>query len=318
MTPSLAQRSAGCNPAPSSSEPCADFHPGDEFFASPLEGFGQASVTLAIGPVRMGLEGLSREQADRLTFRFRPFVAPPGGARDVTIDLRRAPVSRFLGWPAGGPEVYRLESRRAAGRLHLWSYEFAGCWDSGGRRGMLALVSAEGELFDRGLENFLRVLTAAHILDAGGFLLHGSGVVRDGRAYVFFGPSGSGKTTVTHLSPGDTVLSDDLTLVVRGPNGGYEASGIPFGMAHHRTPDTGGSFPIAGLFRLAQSREVGLEPLAGARALAEVSGSLPFVMQATGQAAKAIDVVARAIEAIPVHRLRFRKDDAFWGVVREV
>src|SRR5207247_1225576 len=82
-------------------------------------------------------------------------------------------------------------------------------------RPFLALVRAEGPLFDRGLENFLRILTASHILESGGFLLHASGVVRAGRAYVFFGPSGSGKTTVTHLSPGDQVLSDDLTLVVR-------------------------------------------------------------------------------------------------------
>src|SRR2546422_11646120 len=68
---------------------------------------------------------------------------------------------------------------------------------------------------------------------------------------LFRSPSGSGKTTVTHLSPGDQVLSDDLTLVVR-TRGRYEAAGIPFGMAHHRVPDTSGSFPIASLNRLVQ------------------------------------------------------------------
>ncbi len=317
MTPSLTQLRAGSSPVSSSTGPDSDFRPGSEFFSSAVGPFGEATVTLGIGPLRMRLDDLSEEQAGRIARRFHAFVASRAGTPDVAVAMRQAGVGRFLLWPAREAEVYRLESRLAGDRLFLWSYEFAGWWERAGLRALLALVRPEGHLFDRGLENFLRVLTASYILEAGGFLLHASGVVRGGRAYVFFGPSGSGKTTVTHLSPGDTILSDDLTLVVRRPDGSYEAAGIPFGLAHHRTPETGGSFPIAGFYRLVQSREVALEPLAGARALAEVSGSLPFVMQETRQAAKAIEVVARAIETIPVHRLRFRKDDAFWGAVRE-
>ena len=60
-----------------------------------------------------------------------------------------------------------------------------------------------------------------------------------------------------------------------------------------------------------------IEPLSGARAVAEVAGSLPFVMQETAQSALAVDVVARALESVPVYRLHFRKSDAFWGVVEE-
>ncbi|HEU4402551.1 MAG TPA: hypothetical protein VFT43_10650, partial [Candidatus Polarisedimenticolia bacterium] len=273
---------------------------------------------------RMRLEGLSRRQAEGLPERFRPFTVSPdrfaataGCGAPITVALRQAPVEEFLATPRGRAETYRLESRVAGERLVLWTYEFAGRVEAKRRRALLALVSPEGHLFERGLENFLRVLTASYVLESGGFLLHGSGVVRAGKAYVFFGPSGSGKTTVTHLSPGDTILSDDLTLVVRGEGGRYEAAGIPFGMAHHRVPETGASFPIASFNRLVQSRSVERESLGPARALAELAGSLPFVMQETKQAARALEVVARAVAEVPVHRLRFRKDDAFWGVVGE-
>jgi hypothetical protein len=140
--------------------------------------------------------------------------------------------------------------------------------------------------------------------------------VRDGRAYVFFGPSGSGKTTVTHLSPGDQVLSDDLTLVVCN-EGRFEAAGIPFGMAHHRVADSHASFPIASFNRLVQSGQVRRRRLQGARALGEIVGSLPFVMQDTLQAAQAMEAVGHALRSVPVHRLEFRKDSTFWQIVEE-
>ena len=145
--------------------------------------------------------------------------------------------------------------------------------------------------------------------------MHGSGIVRGGAAYVFFGPSGSGKTTVTHLSPQDTILSDDLTLIVPSEEG-YAAVGIPFGMAHHRTPQTSASFPLASLNRLEQTdQEVHAEPIEGARALAELAGSLPFVMQEKEQAARALETARRVLESVPAYRLHFRRDDAFWNVV---
>jgi hypothetical protein len=298
--------------------PQADFHPGRSYFDAPARPFGTASIDLGVGPIRMRLEGLSGVQARALRERFRPFTAEGRGQADLAIALSGAPVARFLRLPGVGDlETYRLESRSEEGRTSLWSYEFAGWVDAGSRRARLDLVEAGGVLFDRGLENFLRVMTAAFVLERGGFLLHGSGVVRGGRAYIFFGPSGSGKTTVTDLSPADLVLSDDLTLVIPGGEGGYVAAGIPFGMAHHRIPATRGSFPIASLNRLEQSPSVRREPIQGAQAVAEVAASLPFVMQETRQASRAIEVLSLALGTIPVYRLFFRKDGAFWSVVEE-
>ena len=289
-----------------------DFVPGEEFFAAPGRPFGAAALDLCLGPLRFRLEGLAGRQCASLNARFHPFAGVPAGEPDLVVGLRRASVGAFLRMRPGTPETYRLDARMAGSRRFLWSYEFAGWMEARDRRAVLALVEPEGALFERGLENFLRVMTASFVLDRGGFLLHHA----RGRAYVFFGPSGSGKTTVTLLSPRDTILSDDLTLVVPG-SAGYEAAGIPFGLAHHAVAPTRQSFPIASLNRLVQSASVGRRPLAGGRAVAEVAGSLPFVMRETSQASKAVEVVGRALRTLPVHRLSFRMDDAFWRLVEE-
>src|SRR5262245_27013883 len=208
-----------------------DFVPEAEFFKSLGEGYGSASIALRIGPLHLTIDALSERQLENLRARFGPFVVERGENPDLRIELRPAGRESFLrNPPAGQGEWYRLHRRATADGTLVCSYEFAGFHKASGRQAVLSLVQPEGRLFDRGLENFLRVLTVSFVLESGGFLLHASGIVRNGRAYVFFGPSGSGKTTVTHLSPNDVVLSDDLTLVVRTGRG-YEAAGIPFGMA---------------------------------------------------------------------------------------
>ena len=290
-----------------------DFNPDEEWFASTRHPFGRCALALRIGPLRFDLEGLSERQRDRFAAQYLPFLEPASAPADLTIRLTRAGVETFLA--LRDSETYRMPTRLDGGARRWWSYEFAGTLSADRRQAELALVEEEGPLFQRGSENFLRALTAGFILDRGGMLLHGAAVVRSGRAYVFFGPSGSGKTTVTRLSPDDLVLSDDLTLVVRD-GGTFRAAGIPFGMAHHHVPDTNEAFPIAGLHRLVQSNEVRRERVTGAAAMAEVIASLPFVLDA-GDPRPPMEIAARLTGEVPLWRLHFRKDDAFWSVIEE-
>lgn len=298
-----------------------DFNPDDRYFASLRTPFGPAALALRIGPIDIRLQGLSAGQADLLRDRYRPFLhrarAAGAAAPALVISLRTVEVNQFLALPKGGGEIYRMERRVSEKGFSVWSYEFAGSLDVRERTATLGLVQSEGHLFDRGLENFLRVLTAAYVLERGGLLIHAAAIVRNGRAFVFFGPSGSGKTTVTHLSPRDVILSDDLALILPGPEG-YRAAGIPFGMAHHRIPQTNASFPVASLNRLVQSTEVDVEPIAGGRALAELAGSLPFVMQEPAQASRALETARRVLGSVPVRRLYFRRDESFWTVIEGV
>jgi hypothetical protein len=293
----------------------ADFNPDAAWFAAGRPPFGEGTLALRVGPLRFGLEGLSARQRDRFVTQYSPFLEEGSAPDDFRVRFTRAGVETFLRLPAGG-EVYRMPTRLDDGARRWWSYEFAGSLEADRRRAELTIVAEEGPLFDRGSENFLRALTAEFIVTRGGLLLHGAAVVRGGRAYVFFGPSGSGKTTVTRLSPRDLVLSDDLTLIVPSEDG-FRAAGIPFGMAHHHVPDSNEAFPIAGLHRLVQSADVRRERVQGAAAMAEVIGSLPFVLDGEGHPRAAMENAARLVAATPLWRLHFRRDDAFWNVIEE-
>lgn len=292
-----------------------DFNPDEGWFASRRPSFGSSTITLRIGPLCFALEGLSEGQRDRFAAQYRPFLETRPVPADLTIRLTRAEVQSFLALRAPGSEIYRMPTRLDGGARSWWSYEFAGRLAADRRSAELALVEEDGPLFQRGSENFLRAVTSGFIAERGGLLLHGAAVVRRGRAYVFFGPSGSGKTTVTRLSPDDLVLGDDLTLLVRD-GGAFRAAGIPFGMAHHHVPDTNEAFPVAGLHRLVQSNEVRRERVTGAAAMAEVIASLPFVLDGVDPRVP-MEIAARLTGEVPLWRLHFRKDDAFWGVIEE-
>ena len=60
----------------------------------------------------------------------------------------------------------------------------------------------------------------------GDIMIHGSGVISDGKGWIFTGKSGSGKTTMAKIfdSSGDRVVHDDrLILVKEGAGGGCTA-----------------------------------------------------------------------------------------------
>ena len=67
-----------------------------------------------------------------------------------------------------------------------------------------------------GLNSFLRFVYSLVLLKEFGFLVHASGLIKNKKGYIFPGKSGVGKTTITRLSAGATLLSDDIPLVKIG------------------------------------------------------------------------------------------------------
>lgn len=60
-------------------------------------------------------------------------------------------------------------------------------------------------------DSFLRVFVSLNLNRENGFLIHSSGVLKDGYAFVFVGKSGSGKTTIANfLKNRFDILSDEL------------------------------------------------------------------------------------------------------------
>jgi hypothetical protein len=279
--------------------------------------FGGWRRSVDIAGLCVHLDGLSEAQARWFDARYGVFASDGERRRDgLRIAVRRGDANGFLQLRASGEsEIYRLAQERSGTRVRAWSYRFAGWFDAPAGEGELGLSDEGGRGFESSLENFLRAVYAHLALDHDGFLLHAAGVVKDGRAYLFFGPSGSGKTTVAGLADGGRVVSDDLILVLPGVGDRPAAVSIPFRGHQAELPAAQASFGIAGLYRLVKDRRVALEAMGPARAVSEIAGSLPFVTDRPENGARVLEVVGRAVEVAPVFRLHFRKDASFWEVV---
>src|SRR6185436_18735859 len=154
------------------------------------------TLTLSISGIRFELRGLPSGLRPQVAQRFSLFIVDSASAdnADLKVRIRPAEVGAYLDYDKQGEaKIYRLETHVEDGRLYAWSYAFAGWFEIEGEQAELVLCDSEIEPPSKSIENFLRVAFAWKASKAGGFLFHASGLVRGGRAYIFFGPSGSGK-----------------------------------------------------------------------------------------------------------------------------
>lgn len=176
-----------------------------------------------------------------------------------------------------------------------------------------AWLSLEAQSPLDGVEYFLRVIYALLLFEAGGVLLHGAGLVREQRAYVFFGHSGSGKTTASRLSKGVIVLNDDLVALLP-VSPGWMVYATPFWNPTQVMPVPYAA-PLAGLYRLVQAQRVWLEQISPAQAVAELTSNVPVISADVTRSERLVARCAQLAHQAGVKRLHFLKDDTFWEVL---
>ena len=146
------------------------------------------------------------------------------------------------------------------------------------RRTRVAVAAgAPRESIPRHLETITKYVLCQQGPAEGTVLFHGAALVpRPGRspcgveeAFVLAGHSGVGKSTLSHVALWSgcfRVLADEL-LVLRFERGRCLVSGAPFG----GTFSAAGEYPVRAFVHLHQAAEDRIEPLSGARALAELA-----------------------------------------------
>lgn len=146
----------------------------------------------------------------------------------------------------------------------------------------------------------------------GGAAFHASGVVRNGKGYLFLGQSGAGKSTVANLSQqvqGVTLHDDQILLSLE--NGNY--------LLTH--PDSQLTPPLGAVFFLKQSQEDRLIALTPASTCVALSKSM--LEYATGQdlygtwVHQAFHNSALISRVVPGFDLYFRKSPDFWKLIDE-
>ena len=259
-------------------------------------------LTVEIGGLRTAFVTRDPEVLDVIAGRYAGFLAT--GAADWRIEVDRR-----------GEGLVDLEDVvvRAAGRLDRLvaeRHDFVATLDLPARTGSLSLGAVDHVAVD----SFLRVAYSLALLEAGALLVHAASLGRRARSWVFAGPSGSGKTTLTRLSPDATLLSDEISIVRLGDDGGACCYGSPFwgelGEAGRNL-----AVPLTAVHFLRHADRHATTALAPRRALAALLPNVLFFAAEPALVARVLDVAADLVGRVPCYALGFRPEASVWEAI---
>ncbi len=172
------------------------------------------------------------------------------------------------------------------------------------------------------IHNLLRWFLPKLLLAEDSFLIHGAGVVSQGRGYAFFGQSGAGKSTCTQMiaesDPQVTLVGDDAIIVQ------YEAQtnqawlySAPLGNGYSRLAPPLIRAPLCGFYSLHQDQEhfiENLSPTAGIQTLLASSMAVQF----SENAFERIELSRNLFfSRCGIQRLHFQKNAQFWTHIKQ-
>jgi len=164
------------------------------------------------------------------------------------------------------------------------------------------------------IDSVLRIVHTLMLADEGGFLLHASSLVRNGKAFLFAGVSGAGKTTMARLAPADVALLTDEASYVRNLDGHYYAFGTPFA-GELAQPGRNISAPVAALYLLHKAPENRIEKVDAATAVASLLRNILFFAHQPQLVRRVFEAGCAFVDAIPVSQLSFFPDQRVWDLI---
>jgi hypothetical protein len=279
--------------------------------------WGEERVNIALAGSVFQFSGLSVRQSEFIRQRYADFLAPETCDHPpVVINVFRADPGQFRPIEIE-PWVYTMDLDYQPAYVRIAGLNFMAIIDWNPElRAALWSAMEDGQDFGLVFENVFRIVAAYAVLRCNGVLLHSAGVSDGVRAWIGFGHSGAGKSTLSGLSlaAGKRVLSDDIN-VVRIQEAGWYAQRIPFAGELGPTYGDGDSYPLAGICRLYQGQEHELKPLGRAQGVALLVASSPYVNNDPYRVQDLMITLEALLDAVPCHRLTFRKDSEFWRLL---
>lgn len=197
-----------------------------------------------------------------------------------------------------------------SGRWWMQRGDFRAEWNPSTARGRI-----QQTINPYSLDSVLRIVHTLLLARKGGFLIHSSSAIRNGRAFLFSGVSGVGKTTMARLAPPDaTLLTDEISYVTR-KEGRYEAVGTPFFGELARVGENERA-PIECVYLLAKGSENKIEPIDAAGAVRGLMGNILFFARDPEFVKLVFDAAVEFVSRVPVRRLTFVPDGRVWELIQ--
>ncbi|RKG67624.1 hypothetical protein D7W79_35140, partial [Corallococcus exercitus] len=182
----------------------------------PLAGPREGALRITLAGWTVALEVEDAALVGPLQRMFGAFLAPEAVEADARLVMRAPSV------PSAPPTVQELPRLEPgdAGTLRV---------EGAGYSAVLSQDRSHADVIGSGrypVENVIKVMLASALAKRGGLLIHGVGLVHEGRAALFVGHSGAGKSTLGGLwrDAGGTVLADELVAVWPVEGGGGRLS----------------------------------------------------------------------------------------------
>jgi hypothetical protein len=236
--------------------------------------------------VRVRYAGYVSSSSDA-TFDFEIELSPPGtesGDEDVQVS-----------WDSG--------------RWMMARGDFRAEWNPSTARGRI-----QQTINPYSLDSVLRIVHTLLLARKGGFLVHASSAIRNGRAFLFAGVSGAGKTTMARLAPPDASLLTDEISYVTMQHGRYTAVGTPFFGELARAGENLRA-PIDCLYLLAKGPENKIEPVTGANAVRGLLENVLFFAKEPELVNLVFEAAYGFVSRVPVRRLTFVPDARVWEMI---
>lgn len=258
-------------------------------------------VVVEIGGLPIRLRCEDRSFVRQIEERYAGYVSPACDARfDFEIEL--APP----GASCGDEDVSVTWN---SGRWLMTRGDFRAEWNPATARGRIRQT-----VNPYSLDCVLRIVHTLLLAREGGFLLHASSAIRNGRAFLFSGISGAGKTTIASLAPPDAaLLTDEISYVARA-NGRYIALGTPF-YGELARPGENLRAPIEALYLLAKGPENKIEEMEGAAAVRGLLANILFFARDPEFVKLVFDTAFDFVNRVPVRRLTFVPDASVWELI---
>jgi hypothetical protein len=195
------------------------------------------------------------------------------------------------------------------GEWHLERGDFRATWSQQNRNGLIRQTPNPYSI-----DSVLRITHTLLLARTGGFLLHASSAVRNGKAFVFSGLSEAGKTTIARLAPPDVALLTDEASYIRRLDDQYLAYGTPFA-GEMGEPGKNISAPIAAVYLLKKAPENRIDRVEPAVAVRRLLRNILFFAHDDELVRLVFDSAFAFVEAVPVYELSFLPDQRVWELI---